>query len=122
MIRRAESLLNDCLFCRIASGDLPSQKVAESPDLLAFRDIAPQAPTHILIIPRRHQAASAAEWKDTDGGMLASIFAMAARIAADEGLASGWRLVTNVGPDAGQTVFHIHFHLLGGAPLGRFGT
>jgi histidine triad (HIT) family protein len=114
--------LTDCLFCRIASGDVPSKMVAETPDLIAFRDIAPQAPTHILIVPRRHVAASAAELALANGALLGEVFALASRIAGDEGLESGWRLVTNVGPDAGQSVFHLHFHLVGGAPLGRFGA
>lgn len=114
--------MSDCLFCRIVSGDIPSKNVAETADLLAFRDIAPQAPTHILIIPKKHIAASAAEVTAEQGALLGELFPFAARIARDEGLASGWRLVTNVGPGAGQTVFHLHFHLVGGAPLGRFGT
>lgn len=114
--------MSDCLFCRIVSGDIPSKRVAESADLLAFRDIAPQAPAHILIIPKRHVAASAAELTPEHGVLLGEIASLAARVAEDEGLDAGWRLVTNVGPNAGQTVFHLHFHLVGGAPLGRFGT
>lgn len=112
----------DCLFCRIVSGEIPSKNVAETADLLAFRDIAPQAPTHILIIPKRHVAASAAELEPEHGTLLGEVFALAARVARGEGLAEGWRLVTNIGPHAGQTVHHLHFHLVGGAPLGRFGT
>lgn len=114
--------MNDCLFCRIAGGDIPSRHVADSAELYAFRDIAPQAPSHILIIPRQHIAASAAELSADHGELLGEAFELAARIARQEGLSSGWRLVTNVGEDAGQTVHHLHFHLLGGAPLGRFGT
>lgn len=114
--------MTDCLFCRIASGDIPSQPVAETAELIAFRDIAPQAPTHVLIIPRRHVAASAADLSAQHGELLGELVALAARVARQEGLGSGWRLVTNVGSDAGQTVHHLHFHLLGGAPLGRFGT
>jgi histidine triad (HIT) family protein len=114
--------MSDCLFCRIVSGEIPSKQVAESADLLAFRDIAPQAPTHILIIPKRHIAASAAELTPEQGALLGQLFPFASRVAREEGLGSGWRLVTNVGPHAGQTVFHLHFHLVGGAPLGRFGT
>jgi histidine triad (HIT) family protein len=114
--------VTDCIFCRIARGEIPSRQVAESKEVLAFHDLHPQAPTHILLIPRRHVAASAAELTPTEAPLLGEIFTLAARIAAQEGLASGWRLVTNVGPDAGQSVFHLHFHLLGGAPLGRFGT
>ena len=114
--------MTDCLFCRIASGEIPSRKVAESKDVLAFRDISPQAPTHVLLIPRSHVAASAAELSSSHAALLGEIFTLAARVAAEEGLGSGWRLVTNVGPDAGQSVFHLHFHLVGGAPLGRFGS
>ena len=80
----------DCLFCKIANGDIPSTKVYEDDQILAFRDIAPQAPTHILVIPK---------------------------IAAAENLTGGYRVVSNCGPDAGQTVFHLHFHILGGKPL-----
>jgi len=114
--------MSDCLFCRIVRGEIPSNKVAETDDLFAFRDIAPQAPTHILIIPKSHTAASAAELTPENASLLGEVFPLAARIAREQGLASGWRLVTNVGADAGQTVFHLHFHLLGGAPLGRFGA
>ena len=112
----------DCLFCRIVSGSLPSQKVAETKTLLAFRDIAPQAPTHILIIPKEHVAVSAAELSGAPASLLPEIVGLASRLASEEKLDAGWRLVTNVGANAGQTVFHLHFHLLGGAPLGRFGT
>jgi histidine triad (HIT) family protein len=114
--------VTDCLFCQIVRGGVPAKKVAETADVLAFRDINPQAPTHVLLIPKRHVAASAAELSARDGALVGEMFALAARIASDEGLASGWRLVTNVGPHAGQSVFHLHFHLVGGAPLGRFGT
>lgn len=114
--------MNDCLFCKIVGGGVPAKKVAETAEVLAFRDINPQAPTHVLLIPKRHVAASAAELSARDGALVGEMIALAARIASDEGLASGWRLVTNVGPHAGQSVFHLHFHLVGGAPLGRFGT
>ena len=107
----------DCLFCRIARGEIPAQKVAESERALAFRDIAPQAPTHVLIIPREHVADSAAGLDDRHAGLLGEIFALAARIARDEGLAHGWRLVTNVGEHGGQSVPHLHLHLLGGRAL-----
>ncbi len=116
------SAVADCIFCRIASGEIPSRKVAESKEVLALRDLSPQAPVHVLLVPKRHIAASAAELSSAHAALLGEIFALAARVAAEEGLASGWRVVTNVGPDAGQSVFHLHFHLVGGAPLGRFGT
>jgi histidine triad (HIT) family protein len=106
-----------CLFCRIASGEIPATRVAEADHVLAFRDVNPQAPTHVLLIPRRHVAASAADLGPEHAAMLAEVFATAAGIARDEKLDQGWRLVTNVGPHAGQSVFHLHFHLLGGRPM-----
>jgi histidine triad (HIT) family protein len=104
----------DCLFCRIAAGEIPADVVADDPEVLAFRDISPRAPTHILLIPREH-IGSAADLHDERGPMLGRLFAMAARLAREEGISeSGFRLVTNAGPDAGQSVDHLHFHLLGG--------
>jgi histidine triad (HIT) family protein len=109
--------LSDCLFCKIAAGEIPSEKVAETETVLAFRDIQPHAPTHVLLIPRAHVAGSAAELGPAHAAMLGELFALAARIARDEGLTHGWRLVTNVGEHAGQTVQHLHVHLLGGRPM-----
>jgi histidine triad (HIT) family protein len=106
----------DCLFCRIAAGEIPATKLHEDDLVFAIRDINPQAPTHALVIPVAH-VASAAELGDADGALLGRLFAVAARLAADEGLDGGWRLVSNVGPDAGQTVSHLHVHLLGGRPM-----
>jgi len=104
----------DCLFCRIVAGTLPSTKVHEDDIVVAFRDIAPRAPTHILVIPRDH-IASAADLTDADGPLLGRLFAATARIARDEGIAdAGYRLVSNVGPWGGQTVDHLHLHLMGG--------
>jgi histidine triad (HIT) family protein len=110
--------MNDCLFCRIASGDIPADRVAETEHVLAFRDIQPQAPTHVLLIPKVHVADSAAAIGPGHAALLAEMFELAAGIAADEGLARGWRLVTNVGADGGQSVRHLHLHLLGGRALG----
>lgn len=108
----------DCLFCKIVAGEIPSEKVFEDEAVLAFRDINPQAPTHILVIPKDH-VASAAELEDRHAGDLVSIFKAAAAIAASEGIAeTGYRLITNIGREAGQTVFHLHFHLIGGRPMG----
>ena len=107
----------DCIFCRIASGEIPSTRVGETPHCVAFRDLQPQAPTPVLLIPREHVAVSAAELGESHAELLGEIYALAARVARDEGLARGWRLVTNVGPDGGQTVPHVHFHLLGGRAL-----
>ena len=108
---------SSCLFCKIASREIPSDIVRESDRLVAFRDTNPQAPTHILIIPKEH-VRSIAEIEEGHGDMLADVAQAAAQLAQAEGIAeSGWRLVTNVGPDAGQSVFHLHFHLLGGRPM-----
>jgi histidine triad (HIT) family protein len=104
----------DCLFCRIVAGTVPSSKVHEDELVVAFRDIAPRAPTHILVIPRDH-IASAADLTDDDATMLGRLFATAAELARQEGIAdAGYRLVSNVGRWGGQTVDHLHIHLLGG--------
>lgn len=107
----------ECIFCRIIDGSIPSTKVAETPHTLALRDINPKAPTHVLLIPKSHLVPSAAELTQAHAGALADLFELAARVAHDEGLRDGWRLVTNVGEGAGQSVFHLHFHLLGGRAL-----
>ena len=108
--------MNDCLFCKIIAGDIPSTKVYEDDQVLAFRDIAPQAPTHILVIPKAH-IASVAELREENAGVVAHIFAVIPQIAKAEGLVNGYRVVSNCGADAGQTVHHLHFHILGGQPL-----
>jgi histidine triad (HIT) family protein len=108
----------DCLFCKIADGDIPSDVVLDRAGVFAFRDINPQAPTHILLIPKEH-IESLDAIRDGHGPLLADIVQAAAHLAHTEGVdESGWRLVSNVGPDAGQAVFHLHFHLLGGRPMG----
>ena len=110
-------LQDECLFCRIAAGQLPSDRVYEDDQVVAFRDIAPQAPVHVLLIPRRH-IASAQDLTEADAPLLGRLFAVVARVARDEGIASGgYRVVTNVGRRAGQSVDHLHFHLLGGRSL-----
>lgn len=106
----------DCLFCRMASGEIPVAKVHEDDLVFAIRDINPKAPTHVLVIPVAH-VGSAAELGDADAPLLARLFSVAAQVAARDGLDGGWRLVTNVGPDAGQSVPHLHVHLLGGRPM-----
>jgi histidine triad (HIT) family protein len=108
---------SDCLFCKIARREIPAEIVQESDDVVAFRDVRPVAPTHILLIPKDH-IESAGVIEEAHGGLLAELFRTAAHLARAENLDSGWRLVTNVGPDAGQSVFHLHFHLLGGRPMG----
>ena len=108
--------MSDCLFCKIAAGVIPSTKVYEDEKILAFRDIAPQAPTHILVIPKAH-IGSVAEITEENADVVAHIFRVIPGIAKAEGLENGYRVVSNCGPDAGQTVFHLHFHILGGKAL-----
>ena len=110
--------MTDCIFCKIAAGGIPSQRVYEDEHVFAFRDIAPQAPVHVLIIPKSHAASSVAELNEDNSYIAAKCLEAAAKIARSEGLGNGYRIITNSGPDAGQTVFHLHFHLLGGKPLG----
>lgn len=106
----------DCLFCKIINGDIPSTKVYEDDQILAFRDIAPQAPTHILVIPKAH-IPSVDGITEENSAVVSHIFSVIPKIAAAENLTGGYRVVSNCGPDAGQTVFHLHFHILGGKPL-----
>jgi histidine triad (HIT) family protein len=105
----------DCLFCKIAAGEIASEVVHSDEQVVVFRDINPRAPTHVLAISRRH-IPSAADLADRDGDLLAALFS-ALRHVADEAGLSGYRIVTNVGADAGQSVFHLHFHLLAGRPM-----
>ena len=107
----------DCIFCKIATGEIPADKVYEDEKVLAFRDIAPQAPVHILVIPKAH-VTSAVHVMDESADLVAACFAAIPQIAKSEGLDSGFRVITNCGEDGGQTVFHLHFHLLGGKSLG----
>ena len=107
----------DCLFCKIAAGEIPCAKVYEDDKVLAFKDIEPQAPFHVLIIPKEH-IASAGEINSDNSGIVATIFEVTAKIAKDHDLNGGFRLVTNCGVDAGQTVGHLHFHMLAGRNLG----
>lgn len=108
--------MSGCLFCKIVSGDIPSTKVYEDDQILAFRDIAPQAPTHILVVPKTHIADVNGISAD-NSAVVAHIFSVIPRIAQAEGLTGGYRIVSNCGPDAGQTVPHLHFHILGGKLL-----
>ncbi|HVA64694.1 MAG TPA: histidine triad nucleotide-binding protein [Terriglobales bacterium] len=105
-----------CLFCRIISGEIPSRKVYEDDRTFAFEDIRPGAPTHILLLPKRHLA-GLAEATAADESLLGYLQLQAAELARRRGLDRGYRTVLNVGPDAGQSVFHLHLHLLGGRPL-----
>lgn len=106
----------DCLFCKIVAGEIPSNKVYEDEAVLAFRDIAPMAPTHILVVPKAH-IPSVDGVNGENSAVVARIFEVIPQIAAAEGLTNGYRVISNCGPDAGQTVNHLHFHILGGREL-----
>ena len=103
--------MEDCLFCKIAAGEIPSKKLYEDETLLAFYDIDPQAPIHFLVIPKQH-IDSAASLTETDGALLAHIFATIAKLAKELECDKGYRVVTNIGEDGGQSVKHLHFHVL----------
>lgn len=109
--------MSDCLFCRFVSGEITPDVVAETEHSLAFRDLHPQAPTHVLVVPRRH-VENAAELAAASADELADVVALAGTVARQEGLADGYRLVFNTGEEAGQSVFHAHLHLLGGRAFG----
>jgi len=106
-----------CVFCRIVAGDLPSTVVHETDRTLAFRDVAPHAPTHVLVVPKAHHS-DVASLVVADPDLCAAVFRAATEVAEQEGLAGGYRLITNTGPDSGQTVFHAHVHVLGGRVMG----
>lgn len=106
----------DCIFCRIAAGEIPSNKLYEDDQLLAFYDLDPQAPTHFLVIPKAH-IASAAEITPQNSAVVAHIYEVIARLAAELDLEQGFRVVTNCGPQGGQTVPHLHFHVLAGRDM-----
>ncbi len=106
----------DCIFCKIASGEIPCKKAYEDAQVLAFYDLDPQAPTHILLIPKTH-IESAMEITEENSGIIGHIYAVAAKLAKEQGLEKGFRIVNNCGEDGGQTVHHIHFHLLGGRSM-----
>ena len=107
--------MSDCLFCKIAAGEIPSSKVYEDELCYAFYDIAPQAPTHFLVIPKAH-IGSVAEVSGENSGVVAHIFEVIAKVTAELGLDS-YRVVSNIGEQAGQSVFHLHFHVLGGRDM-----
>ncbi|HEV8523731.1 MAG TPA: histidine triad nucleotide-binding protein [Terriglobales bacterium] len=106
----------DCLFCKVVAGQVPSKKVYEDDRVFAFEDINPQAPTHVLIIPKKH-IVGLKEAQEEDAEMIGYCHLVAARIARERGIEDGYRAVFNVGPRAGQSVFHLHLHLLGGRSL-----
>lgn len=109
--------MSDCLFCKIVTGAVPSTKVHETARTYAFRDIAPHAPVHVLVVPKDHHA-DLASLAAADPELLAEVVRAATDVAALEGLSGGYRVVVNTGPDSGQTVFHTHLHVLGGRPMG----
>ncbi|MDH3628074.1 MAG: histidine triad nucleotide-binding protein [Acidobacteriota bacterium] len=111
------SEVGDCLFCRIVAGEIPASIVYEDDQILAFRDIAPQAPTHLLVIPRKH-IPRLDDTTEDDGALLGRVMLACAEIARREGVSEAYRVVNNCGADAGQSVFHLHFHLLAGRDLG----
>lgn len=111
--------MSDCIFCRIVSGEIPAQVVARTDDAVAFHDLNPQAPVHVLVVPVRHLAAVRDATGEDGAVLLGRTLQLAARVARDLGLdAGGYRLVANTGAGAGQSVFHLHVHLLGGRPMG----
>jgi len=109
--------MSDCIFCKIVAGEIPCNKVYETDTVLAFRDIAPMANTHIVVIPKVHAMQSAAEVNKENASLVADCFLAIAEIARQEKLDGGFRVITNAGADAGQTVPHLHFHVLGGEKL-----
>jgi histidine triad (HIT) family protein len=109
--------MRGCIFCRIVRGDAPARIVYQDEDVTAFHDLHPHAPVHILIVPNRH-IAGVAEVELEDSALLGKLFIVARRLAEQEHIVNGYRLVVNNGPRAGQSVFHLHVHLLGGRPLG----
>ena len=110
------TVMSDCIFCKIIAGEIPSSKVYEDELVYAFRDIAPMAPVHVLIVPKTH-IASADEVSGENSAFVARIFEVSPKIAAAEGLTNGYRVITNCGEDGCQSVKHLHFHLLGGKKL-----
>jgi histidine triad (HIT) family protein len=112
---------DDCLFCKIIAGDIPSTQVLDRETVYAFRDIAPAAPVHVLVVPKQH-ISDVRDLEHEHGDVVVDMFKAAGDIAQQESVGeSGYRLLFNIGPDAGQTVFHLHMHLVGGRPLGGVG-
>ncbi len=113
--------MSDCIFCRIAAGEIPATRVYEDEEILGFLDISPEAPVHILVIPKKH-ISSLNDLSPEDSALAGRMLIVAARIAGEQGIAqSGYRVLTNTGPDSGQAVDHLHFHVLGGRKLGKLG-
>lgn len=110
--------MSDCIFCKIAKGEIPSSKLYEDDDIIAFRDIKPIAPTHFLVVPKAH-IKSAAEVTGENSAVIARCFEVIAKLAKQERLDEGFRVINNCGENAGQTVPHLHFHVIAGLPLGE---
>lgn len=108
----------NCLFCKIIAGDEAADIVARDGDLVAFKDIFPRAPVHVLVVPEKH-IPSAHDLDDSDGDLLTRCFSMARKVADEQGIAQGYRITTNIGPQGGQAIPHLHFHVLGGKQLGH---
>ncbi len=108
----------DCVFCKIVAGEIPSKKLYEDEKVYAFYDIAPAAPVHFLVIPKAHALTCASEINEENSDIVAHIFTVIARLTRELGVEKGYRVVTNCGEDAGQTVHHLHFHVLAGGTLG----
>ncbi len=106
----------DCIFCKIAAGEIPSERVYEDEHVFAIRDIHPQAPTHVLVVPRAHIPSL---WELEDRDLAGRLLDVAAQVARGEGLEAGWRLIANTREEGGQEVPHLHLHVLGGRPMGR---
>jgi len=118
LYKEGEIIMSDCLFCKIAAREIPSAVVYEDDAILAFKDISPQAPVHVLIIPKQHLT-SAMDLNEENADLISKIFLTASKLAREFGIdQSGFRIVNNCGKDGGQSVGHIHFHLLGGRELG----
>jgi histidine triad (HIT) family protein len=112
-----KDFMPDCIFCKIAKGEIPSEIVYKNEVVTAFKDLSPVSPVHILIIPNGHYH-DLNECRETEADLLGHILLASAQIAREQGISeSGYRVIVNDGPDAGQTMFHLHFHLLGGRPL-----
>ncbi|HVF04042.1 MAG TPA: histidine triad nucleotide-binding protein [Frankiaceae bacterium] len=109
-------MADDCLFCRLVAGEIPATVVRETDDTLAFRDISPRAPVHVLVVPKAHHA-NVGDLAAADPSLAARLVAEAATVAAAEGVGDAWRLVFNTGAGVGQTVFHVHAHVLGGGAI-----
>jgi histidine triad (HIT) family protein len=109
--------MSDCLFCKIAAGDIPADKLYEDDDVVAFRDISPEAPQHFLVIPKKHLI-NLSDVAEEDEKLVGKMMRVSAIVAAETGITEGYRTVMNNGPKVGQVIFHLHMHVLGGRPMG----